>query len=1074
MRDARYTPPFIHAPCVNILTPLRFQSQPSMNSRSLALLFAFLALPLMVRAAELKRSPAIDAAYPAASIKVPEGFVAELVAGPPLVRHPMMAGFDDRGRLFIAESAGQNLNNKELDAQTPNYVSMLEDTNGDGFFDKSTVFADKMTFPQGALWYRNALYVCSPPGLWKLEDLDNDGKAEKRTLLVGGFEYSGNAADVHGPFLGPTGRIYWCHGRKGHEVYQKDGTLVSKGKGARIWSCLPDGSDVQVFAGGGMDNPVELVFTEAGDMLGTVNLFHGRPRGDVLVHWQYGGVYPRDDISGVLDEFVRTGDLLPEVYNFGHIAISGFNRYRSGAFGAAFKENLFVTEFNTHKVKRMVLERSGSTYKASAHEFLSSESHDFHPTDVLEDADGSLLIVDTGGWFRIGCPTSQIAKPDVRGGIYRIRKVDQPKVADARGQKIDWVKQMPEQLVKLLDDERFEVRDKAVDELAMKLTDDNHVPVKLMSINGNERERLNIVWALSRSRLAEDKKQAPMVVALDKNPLVQQAVFHAMRETKTAPVIDSDTLWSLPPYVRREALSAFAKTKSYPHGNPSPYYKYPELEPLSLATHNYSDRLEEHAGLYALYQSGSPKGLNRFLSTDGVVKKMPLAVGRVMIILEQLGTNSLDAKFVMQCFDDGDDALVNTVTQIAARHPEWAPAFAAKLEEWIAIPQISDRQTQPLFVLTPLYLKNEAMAVTVGKFLSTDTHPESAMLISKATGVKLHATWKEPLVKRLGSSKPEMVEPTLAAVAVVGASEFKPQLEALAANEAMPVAVRLKALSLVASKGASVNDRVFLLLSGQLQPSKPAPVRAEAVKILSGAALSGEQLLALAKLLPQCGPVELPTLINAFARSQDVTVGRALVAGLRLANGLNNVKLADLGKILRAYPEPILGEANKLLADLEQQAKEQAGRLAELEKSISGGDASRGQAVFYSEKAMCGVCHKVQMRGGQVGPDLSQIGRIRTERDLLEAILYPSASLARDFESYTVATKDGESVSGVIQKETPDAIQLAGATGQPVMIARNTVTSVTPSALSIMPQGLEQALSKEELRDLVAYLRSLK
>jgi putative heme-binding domain-containing protein len=1044
-----------------------------MNARPLAFwLFALIALPLAIRAAELKRSPAIDAQYPAANIQLPPGYVAELVAGPPLVRHPMMAGFDDRGRLFISESAGQNLNNKELDAQTPNYVTMLEDTNGDGFFDKSTVFADKMTFPQGALWYRNALYVCSPPGLWKLEDLDNDGKAEKRTLLVGGFEYTGNAADVHGPFLGPTGRIYWCHGRKGHEVYQKDGTLVSKGKGARIWSCLPDGSDVQVFAGGGMDNPVELVFTEAGDMLGTVNLFHGRPRGDVLIHWQYGGVYPRDDVGPVLDEFVRTGDLLPEVYNFGHIAISGFNRYRSGAFGAEWKDNLFVTQFNTHKVKRVVLERSGSTFKASEKDFLNSDSHDFHPTDVLEDADGSLLVIDTGGWFRIGCPTSQIAKPDVRGGIYRIRRVDQPKVADARGQKIDWAKQTPEQLVKLLDDARFEVRDKAVDELAMKLSEvDPNLDRQIRE--GTVTQRINAMWALSRSPSKNVREMLSMFEG-DKSPVVAQAIYHALRETKNRPLITRQLLEQQPAYVRREALSAFAKTRSFPVDMPQPFLKYPDMAALTLAGLTYADRMEEHAGLYALYRSAASSGMKRYLTMEGIINKSPQSVARVMTILDQMGTNSLESKIVMQSFDVENDGLVTTATQIATRHPEWAPGFAAKLDEWMAIPRISDRQVEPLFTLTPLYLKNEPMAISFGKFLSKDDHAESVQMIAKATGVKLHPSWKEPLVKRLASAKPEMAENALAAVATVGATEFKPQLEALAANEAMPVTVRLKALSLAAPKGAVVSEQVFTLLSGQLQSSKPAPVRTEAAKLLAGAALSTEQLLALAKLLPQCGPMELPTLVNAFTRSKETSVGQSLVKGLRSANGLNNVKLADLSKVLRAYPEPGLSEANKLLAELEQQAQEQAGRLAELEKSISGGDASRGQEVFYSAKAVCSTCHRVQMRGGQVGPDLSQIGRIRTERDLLESILYPSASLARDFESYTVATKDGESVSGIIQKETSDMLQLAGSTGQPMMIPRNTIASISPSAISIMPQGLEQALSKEELKDLVAYLRSLK
>ena len=83
---------------------------------------------------------------------MPSGFVVDRVAAPPLVEHPMCAGFDDHGRLFVAENAGVNVNFHELSANPPSKVLMLEDTNGDGVFDKRTVFADKMNFPTGALW----------------------------------------------------------------------------------------------------------------------------------------------------------------------------------------------------------------------------------------------------------------------------------------------------------------------------------------------------------------------------------------------------------------------------------------------------------------------------------------------------------------------------------------------------------------------------------------------------------------------------------------------------------------------------------------------------------------------------------------------------------------------------------------------------------------------------------------------------------------------------------------------------------------------------------------------------------
>src|SRR5262249_39971015 len=155
----------------------------------------------------------------------------------------------------------------------------------------------------------------------------------------------GNAADVHGPFLGPEGRIYWCEGRHGHEIRDTKGKLLSQGKAARIFSCKPDGSDLQVFCGGGMDNPVEIDFLPTGEMLGDVNILLN-PRGDCLVHWMHGGVYPRDDQQPVIAEFQRTGDLLPPVHNYGHVAVSGLTRYRSNQLGEDFTGDFFVTLFN--------------------------------------------------------------------------------------------------------------------------------------------------------------------------------------------------------------------------------------------------------------------------------------------------------------------------------------------------------------------------------------------------------------------------------------------------------------------------------------------------------------------------------------------------------------------------------------------------------------------------------------------------------------------------------------------------------------------------------------------------------
>ena len=419
-------------------------------------------------------SVAATAQTPAATprpvaIQVPAGFEVIPVALPPLVTFPMLGNFDDRGRLFVAETAGVNLDEKELDAKRPGRITVLEDADGDGIFDRSSVFADQLAFPMGAVWHEGALFVTSAPGLWRLEDRDGDGRADSRAILATGFKSTGNAADVHGPFLHPNGRLYWCHGRKGHEVYQiPGGALVSKGLGARIWSCRPDGSDIQVHAGGGMDNPVEVAFNQQGEMFGTANIVHGTPRNDAILHWVHGGVYPRSDQEPVLAEFKRTGDLVPPVAFIGHVAPAGIALPRSESWGAEYRNNLFYAEFNTHRVMRLPLQRNGASYRGATQPFATTADSGVHFTDAIEDADGSLLVIDTGAWFYRGCPTSGASRPEITGGIYRIRRIGAPRPADPRGNAIAWKTSSPESLVALLGDPRHVVRDRAVAELARR------------------------------------------------------------------------------------------------------------------------------------------------------------------------------------------------------------------------------------------------------------------------------------------------------------------------------------------------------------------------------------------------------------------------------------------------------------------------------------------------------------------------------------------------------------------------------------------------------------------------------
>ncbi|MFM9166938.1 MAG: hypothetical protein ACKOQ9_01235, partial [Verrucomicrobiota bacterium] len=199
--------------------------------------FALAAVPAPEPVPESSRRPVtVDLEARRAPAKAPsadlaEGFRLETVAESPLVTHPIMACLGPERTLFVADAVGVNWNKAQLEAAPPNRILHLRDLDGDGRFDRSTVFADGLTFPQGALWHRGSLYVCTPPGLMRLTDTDGDGVADRRETLVSGFEYTGNAADVHGPFLHGD-RLYFCHGRKGHKATDRDGKVVHAGMAA--------------------------------------------------------------------------------------------------------------------------------------------------------------------------------------------------------------------------------------------------------------------------------------------------------------------------------------------------------------------------------------------------------------------------------------------------------------------------------------------------------------------------------------------------------------------------------------------------------------------------------------------------------------------------------------------------------------------------------------------------------------------------------------------------------------------------------------------------------------------------
>jgi putative heme-binding domain-containing protein len=147
--------------------------------------------------------------------------------------------------------------------------------------------------------------------------------------------------------------------------------------------------------------------------------------------------------------------------------------------------------------------------------------------------------------------------------------------------------------------------------------------------------------------------------------------------------------------------------------------------------------------------------------------------------------------------------------------------------------------------------------------------------------------------------------------------------------------------------------------------------------------------------------------------------------------------------------------------------------LADLEPLLTGGDENRGQQLFIG-KAGCSACHRVGKHGGLVGPDLTRVGAIRSGRDLVESLALPSATFAQSYEPYRVTLTSDAVLTGVRVRSTDGSFVLRDASGVETRLRQGEIKSTERAAVSIMPDGLLNGLSRDEIRDLLAYLQKLK
>ena len=992
-------------------------------------------------------------------ISVPEGFEVEVAAGPPLVERPMIVDMDDQGYLYVAESSGSNDDVQKQLAERPHSILRLEDVDGDGRFDRRTVFADRMMLPEGVLWHDGSVYVSAPPSIWKLTDTDGDGTADRREEWFDAKTLTSCANDLHGPYLGLDGWIYWTKGAFAEQTYERPGREPFVTRAAHVFRRRPRGGPVEPVLTGGMNNPIEVAFTPEGERLLT-STFLTHPqlgRRDGILHAVYGGVYGRP--HGVIDGHPTTGGLLSVMTHMGSAAPVGLARYESGGFGDAYRGRLFTTSFNLRKVTSHRLVPKGASFETNDADFLVSVSRDFHPTDVMEDADGSLLVVDTGAWYKLCCPTSQLTKPNVHGAIYRVRRSGAVSPPDPLGKTIGWKEIGSEGLVTLLGDRRPAVRRRAIAALA----DNGAVAVLRDSVARSEfvDVRRNAVWALTRIE-TDDARGAVRAALADASGSVRHAALHSVALHRDLEALDAAvTLLGDPSdAVKRVAAEALGRI-----GDPD------AVRSLLAAAAATEDEVLTHSLVYALIEIGDPESTRRGLRADAARTQRA-----AMIALDQMRPRALGPETVISRLQSASDEISIAAQWIASGHPEWGTYLAGYLDKRLngEIGGDSEELARLLerFAVSPEIQAVLARTVSGGSFVAARRAALVAMAAAPLEAAP--AGWMEAIASALrndATTEAALLAARRLTRPTAGAPVLDAALLAVADDETMDPALRIRSLDAALGSVEELRPALFDLATRQVLPSVGVTARSAAARVLSQTRLDADQLATLADLLARVGPMELPRLVEAFGQSGDAETGVRFAEGLSKSSGLANLRLDIVEAVSRNYPQAVRESLDSLLLGEVEVFAEQQAKLDTMLAAIGPGDVVRGQAVFNSSEAACLSCHAIGHQGGTIGPGLTRIGEIRSRRDLLEAIVYPNASFVPNYEPIVAVTAN-ESYSGVRLEENATHLVLAVNADDQVRVRRADIEEIRPGTVSVMPSALEEQLSPDALADLLAFLEA--
>lgn len=980
-------------------------------------------------------------------LRVDQSLEVEVAAGADLIKWPIVADWDSAGRLVVAECGGVGKPIAEHNKQQLHRIVRLVDTNGDGKFDKRMVAADKLAFPEGVLCVGNSLLVSAPPQIWKLTDANGDGICEQREIWFDPGTLTGCANDLHGPFMGRDGWIYWCKGAFAEQQHQLTSGKELVSRAAHIFRRRFEGGPVEPVMTGGMDNPVEMAISHTGERFFTSTFLQHPADGkrDGIAHALYGGVYGKT--HDVIDGHRRTGDLLPIMTHLGPAAPSGLICLEStrllGTNTAA--DTLVAAQFNLHKVTAHQLFPRGAGFVTKDFELLGSERIDFHPTDVIESPDGSLLVIDTGGWYNLCCPSSHVDQSIASGGIYRLTSHTTRQVRSQPG--VDWERLSLDQAIEIVSDAQPEL----------------HRQHSLL-------HRQQALWRICRINTAA--AHAELLRALTSNESsLRQIAAHAIsvqRIESAEPSLEAALTRETESAVSRalaEALGRLGNEKSISV----------LLEKIPSAA---DDRMLEHSLLYAIMEIDRPSALAVHLRSAN-----PDVRRAAMLAIDQSEHRALlTASATLESLLSEDAALSQCSAEILVGHSQWAASNVQALEKvWDRAQGNVALRNNLARVLAAWSGVAEIQTLIAQRMIlaAEGSAEEQLAFMESLAGIrnqKLPAAWTSALVKLLehvhAQSRPQLI---------VWLSNMK--IEPSESAEVNAVVFRL----IAATNDQAAKLRLVACLNPAIQLSDRAlekfvveaylghhggDLATEASGALSRLQLNREAAEELITGLPQVPPLQLPQTVKIISNLRDDSLDSQLLNALGNEPAARTLALDQLTALYRTRSEPLQAEVRKVVETLGKPPADVEAKLDGLMAQLKSGDAARGYQVFRSTKAACSACHKIGYVGGLIGPELTRIGATRSRRALLEAIVFPNARLEQSYTPLRVLTTDGQIHNGIVARDSGGVLELVTGANQRVSILSEEIEQRLPSPVSIMPAGLEQQLSLEELADLLTLLES--